>query len=74
MTKFEQIGSNKQYNAWSKKDAIQFFNQSCTLCSYKGIRINCNQCAIKYAHEIVIACFNDRLNESKKGGDNHAEV
>ena len=60
MTKFEQIGVNIQLDSISKSDALRRFNHSCTLCCHKGMRINCDSCAIAATHRQLIAIFNDK--------------
>lgn len=60
MTKFEQIGINIQLSAVSKEDALQKFNYSCTLCCHKGMRIDCDRCAIAVTHKQLIAIFDDK--------------
>ena len=60
MTKFEQIGINIQHSAITKEDAIRKFNHSCNLCCCKGMRINCDQCAISAVHNQLIAIFENK--------------
>lgn len=60
MRKFEQIGVNYQYTAATKEAAIKSFNISCNICCYKGMRIECDRCAISEAHGLIMACFEER--------------
>ena len=60
MTKFEQIGVNYQYDANNIKEANRSFEYSCNCCCNKGIRLNCDKCAIAQAHALVVAYFNDK--------------
>lgn len=60
MRKFEQIGVNHQYAAATKEAAIKSFNISCNICCYKGMRIECDRCAISEAHGLIMACFEER--------------
>ena len=60
MTKFEQIGINIQHSAISKEDALKKFSYSCDLCCHKGMRINCDRCAIAVVHSQLIAIFEDK--------------
>ena len=62
MTKFEQVGVNMQYDAPTKEVAQQKFSRSCECCCNKGMRINCNRCAIETAHKLVMASF-ETINE-----------
>lgn len=57
MTKFEQVGVNYQYDAESKHQAQKSFTYSCNCCCAKGMRIDCDKCAIAQAHYLAIACF-----------------
>lgn len=59
MTKFEQIGVERQLECDSKREALRCFKHSCDVCCYKGMRIDCNKCAISYVHSEVIACFEE---------------
>lgn len=60
MTKFEQIGINYQYEANSIKEANKAFQHSCDCCCNKGMRLDCDHCAIAFTHSLVVAYFNDR--------------
>lgn len=57
MTKFEQIGVNYQYEAESKQQANRSFRYSCDCCCQRGMRIDCDRCAIACAHSLVIAAL-----------------
>lgn len=63
MTKFEQIGVNYQYDAKSKDDANRSFAYSCKCCCQRGMRIECDRCAIEIAHSLVIAAFEEVNNQ-----------
>ena len=63
MTKFEQVGINYQYNANNIHEANKSFNYSCQCCCNKGMRIDCDRCAIAHVHNMVVACFNDMNKE-----------
>lgn len=60
MHKFEQIGVNYQYAAATKEMAIKSFNISCNICCCKGMRIDCDRCAIAETHSLIMACFDAR--------------
>lgn len=64
MTKFEQIGVNYQYDAPTKESANKSFAFSCNCCCAKGMRLDCDRCAISAVHTMVVACFESR-KESK---------
>ena len=57
MTKFEQIGVNFQNQAYTKEYAIKAFNTSCNICCTRGMRIDCDRCAIAQAHKLTLACI-----------------
>ena len=59
MTKFEQIGVERQLESDSKKEALRNFRHSCNVCCYRGIHLNCDKCSIAEAHKQVVATFND---------------
>lgn len=63
MTKFEQIGVNFQYDAQTQNQANKSFMYSCNCCCHKGVRIDCDKCAIAQANALVNACFNDKRKE-----------
>lgn len=65
MTKFEQAGVNFQYAALTTYQANRSFKYSCDCCCNKGMRIDCDRCAIAHAHSLVVACFADKANENK---------
>ena len=61
MTKFETIGISYQMDARTKEEALRNFQHSCYCCCMRGMRIDCDRCAIAVAHNHVVAAF-----ESKK--------
>lgn len=65
MTKFETIGVNFQYNAINTEQANRSFQYSCDCCCNKGMRIDCDRCAIAHTHSLVVAYFADKANENK---------
>lgn len=60
MTKFETIGVNFQYDARTKQEAETSFMLSCTSCCKKGMRIDCDKCAIAHVNSLVVAYFADK--------------
>jgi hypothetical protein len=65
MIKFERIGVNFQYEASSIEQANRSFEYSCECCCTKGIRLNCDRCAIAQAHSLVVACFDDNIKKTQ---------
>lgn len=59
MTKFEQIGVNRQNDANSAREATKCFENSCRICNARGMQIECDHCAIRVTHEQTIAFFRD---------------
>ena len=59
MTKFEQIGVNRQYEAADVHEANKLFAHSCDVCCNKGMHIQCDKCSISYVHSLVVASFKD---------------
>ncbi len=57
MTKFEQVGVSFQNEATNKRDAERSFAYSCRCCCERGMRINCDRCAIAVTHHMTIAAF-----------------
>lgn len=57
MTKFEQVGVQLQNEATNKHDAIRSFAYSCRCCCDKGMRIECERCAIAATHRMTVAAF-----------------
>lgn len=66
MTKFETVGVNLQYNARNTQEANKAFKYSCDCCCNKGMKLECDRCAIAYAHSMVCACFSD---QEQKGNE-----
>lgn len=57
LTKFEQVGVNYQNDAASKREANRSFRHSCRVCCERGIRVECDRCAIAATHDAVVASF-----------------
>lgn len=57
MTKFERIGVGFQLDAKSPEWAEQCFRYSCECCSSKGLKLECDRCAIRVIHIQTIAAF-----------------
>ena len=60
MQKFEQVGVTFQYNATNKAEARKAFSYSCNCCCNKGMRIDCDHCAISHVHSMVMAYFDEK--------------
>ncbi len=60
MTKFEQVGINYQYDAKTKEQAQRSFKYSCNCCCEKGMRIDCDKCAISHVHAMIVAIFDNK--------------
>ena len=66
MTKFERVGVNFQYDARDIDEANKSFAYSCECCCTKGMRIDCDRCAIAHMHNLVVAYFNDNNGNGDK--------
>ena len=60
MTKFEQRGVELQQEACSSQDADRKFSYSCNVCCTRGLRIECDRCAIRATHDLTSAYFATR--------------
>ena len=65
MTKFEQIGINYQCEARTKEEALRAFQHSCYCCCMRGMRIECERCAIAVVHNHTIAAFESKDKGAK---------
>jgi hypothetical protein len=57
MTKFEQIGVGFQHEAANAYDANRSFRYSCRVCCERGMRIDCDRCAIAAVNALMVAAF-----------------
>ena len=60
MCKFEQIGVERQYDSMDAYESNRNFRISCSVCCRKGMKIDCDRCAIAVAHEAVQVVFGER--------------
>ncbi len=59
MTKFEIVGVGFQHDAETKREARKSFRYSCRVCCERGMRIDCEKCAIAFAHDAVLAALDE---------------
>lgn len=57
MTRFEEIGVEHQEQSRNKTEADKKYQRSCELCCNRGLRIQCDRCAIDYAHTRMMEVF-----------------
>lgn len=57
MSRFEQRGVSRQEDSISRADSAKSFHRSCAICCERGLRIDCERCAIANAHSAVLAAF-----------------
>lgn len=57
MSKFVEIGVEKQYSASTIHQATTRYEQSCYLCCIRGRHADCKFCNIDYAHKEIIDYF-----------------
>ena len=60
MTKFEQVGISYQMESLTKQEALNNFQHSCYCCCMRGMRIECDRCAIAATHKHVVAVFESK--------------
>lgn len=58
MSSFEQRGVDIQLNARTQDHAKESFERSCDICCLRGLRIDCDRCAIRVVHERLINAMN----------------
>lgn len=63
MTRFEQIGADKQYYAQNLNEANKNFERSCTRCATSGRNVECSKCTIAFVHEIMVDYFNTKQHK-----------
>ena len=66
MTRFEEIGIDRQKASRSVSEANRNFDHSCTLCCTTGKRILCDRCGISHAHDDVLGLLAAVCRTSKK--------
>jgi hypothetical protein len=57
MTRFEERGIERQYNARSAREAQRALNRSCEICATQGKYITCTHCMIASVHQLVKEIF-----------------
>lgn len=57
MTRFEERGIDRQYNARSAREARRALEQSCEICATQGKYITCAHCMIASVHNLVTEMF-----------------
>lgn len=67
MTKFETIGVQAQLDAESTQDALRHFKWSCNCCCYRGMKLDCDRCAIAYTHREMLAILGNPAKTDKIG-------
>ena len=66
MTKFEQVGINNLMTTTNRSELQKGFDWSCVCCCTKGIRIDCDRCAIAYNYRLLMAYFADKERHNTK--------
>lgn len=65
MTRFEQIGVDRQYYSKNITEAKKLFKSTCKHCATTGKHFECERCKISYAHEIMTDYFKSKNNNTK---------
>lgn len=58
------FGVNYQFDANNTIEAHKAFEHNCKCCCNKGIRLDCDKCAIAYTHNLIVAFFADKENKN----------
>lgn len=68
MSKFEQIGMNRQYSAKTTEEAKIEMDISCYACCHspRAMSVDCHHCMIRLAHQYQMAILEYQENEAKK--------
>lgn len=66
MTGFERRGCEIQMDSQTVPEATRNFEYSCRVCCNRGIRIDCDRCAIAITHENVVAAILDAEEELRR--------
>ncbi len=54
MSRFEEIGIQRQLESKTKSEAVKKFSNTCKTCCYKNIRVSCDRCAIAHIHSKLV--------------------
>ena len=57
MTRFQQVGVDRQHQSITPQESDRNFNQSCKLCASRGMCGDCASCPIAAAHRFVNDTF-----------------
>jgi len=57
MSRFEEIGVDKQFSANSVRHAKILLNQSCSICEIRRPHSRCERCPILVAHKNTLEFF-----------------
>ena len=74
MTYFESKGVEIQGNCLNEFQARKQFERSCECCCMRGLRINCDSCAVKAAHEQVLDAFASSKLSSRIASIRHCQA
>lgn len=67
MLAIHRVGMNKQDLARTVEEAKKLFDQSCNICIYRGINIDCDHCPLAVYHEMNVAAIRDSETFKNKG-------
>ena len=57
MTRFEEIGVERQYGSTNPREAVRNYERSCKICCERGVCLNCQRCSIPMAHRSMMQTF-----------------
>lgn len=57
MTRFQEVGVDRQHNSATPAESDRNFENSCKLCASRGMCGDCDNCPIAAAHKFVSDTF-----------------
>lgn len=66
MTRFEEIGRDKITLSVTMEQCDRNFKKSCELCCTRGMRLECERCAINDAYDTAKFIFKYRASQLQK--------
>ena len=60
MLKFEQVGINLLNQQTTIEEIEKTFSYSCNCCCNRGIKLDCDRCAINVHKQLIVAILNNK--------------
>lgn len=74
MTYFEAKGVDIQCSCQNEFQSRKQFERSCECCCTRGLRIDCDSCAIRSAHENLLEAFASRKISARAASVRHCQA